>query len=126
MSKQSVWIVTGALGIVGLGAGVASAASDVGGDGSLDESPAVQVSSFDIPSTETPNALPVDITLTLSTSITAVTAVSAVSPMSVVSAMSVQSTVSPPSVQSAVSAMSAQSTVSPPSVQSTVSAESSD
>ncbi len=128
MSKKTLWVVTGAIGIVGLGAGVASAAGGVSGENSFEESPAVEVSNLDsspsaLPSaspsaspspvvidltTTPPSALPDDGTaavspMSVNTTVSPVTTVSTVSPASPVS---VQSPISPPSAQSPVSAQS--------------------
>ncbi len=120
MSKKTLWVVTGALGIVGLGAGVASAGGGVGGETPFDDSPAVQVSNLDTSTTAPASPATIDLTttppsavagdgtatlthMTSNTSITSNTTVSTVSP---VSPVSVQSPISPPSVQSPVSAQS--------------------
>ncbi len=113
MSKKTLWVVTGALGIVGLGAGVASAAGGVGGESSFEESPAVQVSNLDTSPSASPSAMPnaspspvvIDLTTTAPSALPSdgtadVLANTTVSPVSTVSPRS------PVSVQSPVSAQS--------------------
>lgn len=115
MKKSSMlWSITGALGVVAIGAGVAVAQPAV----PLTETVQVQ------PSTSQQSLSSVEriaADATASTELSAQSAVSAVSAQSAVSPVSAKSAVSPVSAKSAVSPVSAKSAVSPVSAKSAVS-----
>lgn len=123
MNKRTLWIATGTLGVMAIGAGSAVADSAFGNE---DSGPGVvqqaQVPGL-VPVAETsisPAAVNLD-KQDVKTAVSAVTAQSAPSPVSAQSAaspVSAQSSASPTSAQSAPSPVSAQSAASPASAQS--------
>ena len=107
MKKQSIWIASGALGIVGISGGLAGAVSGV------DQSSGAQELLPVVEPSPSPSASPASDVI-----IPPISAVSVVSALSVQSLPSIESVDSPPSADSAPSSDSAPSGDSAPSAES--------